>query len=143
MEKYIDEMIKEANKAKKSKEVPVGAIIVYKNKIIARGHNKRLKSNDVINHAEIIAIRKAARKIKDWRLNDCDLYVTLEPCNMCKEIIKESRINNVYFLTKKNEEKKSYNKTNICSVNEEKFSTKIEEYRTMLTEFFKLNCNRK
>lgn len=98
-------MIKEANKAKKSKEVPVGAIIVYKNKIIARGHNKRLKSNDVINHAEIIAIRKAARKIKDWRLNDCDLYVTLEPCNMCKEIIKESRINNVYFLTKKNEEK--------------------------------------
>lgn len=143
MEKYIDEMIKEANKAKKSKEVPVGAIIVYKNKIIARGHNKRLKSNDVINHAEIIAIRKAARKIKDWRLNDCDLYVTLEPCNMCKEIIKESRINNVYFLTKKNEEKKSYNKTNIRSVNEEKFSTKIEEYRTMLTEFFKLNCNRK
>lgn len=143
MEKYIDEMIKEANKAKKSKEVPVGAIIVYKNKIIARGHNKRLKSNDVINHAEIIAIRKAARKIKDWRLNDCDLYVTLEPCNMCKEIIKESRINNVYFLTKKNEEKKSYNKTNICSVNEEKFSTKIEEYRTMLTNFFKLNCNRK
>jgi len=96
-EKYMKEAIKEAEKAYKKGEVPVGAVIVYKNKIIARGHNLKERKHDVTAHAEIIAIKKAAKKLKSWRLNDCDLYVTLEPCAMCSGAIIQSRMHNLYF----------------------------------------------
>ena len=78
-------------------EIPVGAIIVKNNKIIARAYNKREKTQLATNHAEIIAIQKACKKLKSWRLDDCDLYATLEPCPMCAGAIMNARIKNVFF----------------------------------------------
>lgn len=89
--------IHEAGKAEKIDEVPIGCVIVKDGKIIARGHNKREKEQLSISHAEINAIRKACKKLKSWRLEDCDLYVTLEPCPMCAGAIIQSRIRHVYF----------------------------------------------
>lgn len=139
---YINEIIKEADKAFKNKEVPVGAIIVFNNKIIVRAHNKRIKNNDVTGHAEILAIRKAARKLKDWRLSECDLYVTLKPCNMCMEVIKESRIRSVFYLIDRSENKKSYYKTNVCLLKNDELNDNIEKYKDKLSDFFKINCKR-
>jgi tRNA(adenine34) deaminase len=87
----------EAKKAYLIDEVPVGAVIVYNNKIIARGHNTREKEQSVLGHAEINAIRKASKKVGSWRLEDCEMYVTLEPCSMCSGAIIQSRIKNLYF----------------------------------------------
>ena len=95
-EYYMKLALKEARKAYKHNEVPVGAIIVSNGKIIAKGNNQRENSGDVTKHAELIAIRKASKKKKDWRLNDCTMYVTLFPCPMCASAIKQSRIRNVY-----------------------------------------------
>lgn len=89
--------LKEAQKAFDIDEVPVGAVIVYQDKIIARGHNLRETKQSVLEHAELVAIKKANKKINSWRLEDCDLYVTLEPCPMCAGAIIQSRIKNVYF----------------------------------------------
>ena len=89
--------LKEARKAYLLGEVPVGAVIVYDNKIIARGHNTRELAQSVLGHAEINAIKKASKKIGSWRLEDCDMYVTLEPCSMCSGAIIQSRIKNLYF----------------------------------------------
>lgn len=142
MDKYIEEMLKEADKGFKSKEVPVGAIIVFNNQIISKAHNQRIKDNDVTSHAEIIAIRRAEKKLKDWRLTECDLYVTLEPCNMCMEIIKEARIRNVYYLIKRLENKKSYYKTNVRNIESSGLQNDILNYQNKLSDFFKLNCKR-
>jgi len=100
-EEFIKLAIKESLKAFKDDNVPVGAIIVRKNKIIAKAHNLRNSSGNVMDHAEIICIKKASKRVKDWRLNECEMYVTLEPCNMCKEVIKTSRISKVYYLSKR------------------------------------------
>ena len=99
---YIDILINLAKKAYIKDEVPVAELIVKNNKIIARSFNKRNKSSNLLEHAEISCVIKACKKIKDWRLNDCTMYVTLEPCHMCKEIIKESRIKKVYYLSSAN-----------------------------------------
>lgn len=96
-EKYMKMAIKEALKASEIDEVPVGAIILFEGKIIARGYNKRNKSQNATAHAEHIAIEKACRKLKSWRLENCELYVTLEPCPMCAGAIIQSRIPKVYF----------------------------------------------
>lgn len=131
-DKYIYTVLKEANKAFKANEVPVGAIIVRNNKIIAKAHNTRQKSHICINHAEIIAISKASRKLKDWRLDDCDLYVSLEPCVMCKEVIKQSRIKNVYYLLDS-----KFNANPSCKINYEKIiSREISDYEMLLSRFF-------
>jgi tRNA(adenine34) deaminase len=87
----------EAKKAYLIDEVPVGAVVVYNNKIIARGHNTRELSQSVLGHAEINALKKASKKIGSWRLEECDIYVTLEPCPMCSGAIIQSRIKNLYF----------------------------------------------
>lgn len=92
--------IAEAKKARNIDEVPVGAVIVYNNKIIARGHNTREKDQSVLGHAEINAIKKACKKVGSWRLEDCDIYVTLEPCSMCSGAIIQSRIKNIYYGAK-------------------------------------------
>ena len=97
-QKYIDILIKLAIKASKKDEVPISAIIVKNNKILVKAYNNRNKKNSILGHAEIIAINKATKKLKDWRLFDCDLYVTLKPCSICENIIKQSRIRNVYYL---------------------------------------------
>lgn len=130
MENYFYVAYKEALKAYKKKEIPVGAVIVKNNKIIAKSHNNRQKKHQIIGHAEINAILKAEKKLNDWRLDGCELYVTLEPCDMCNIIIKESRINKVYYLVpncKKNIANKK--RTNISS----ELSNK---YRELLTNFF-------
>lgn len=103
MDKFMIETLKEAKKAYKKNEVPIGAIIVKDNKIIARAYNKKEKNNIATHHAEILAINKACRKIKNWRLNDCTLYVTVEPCVMCCGAIVQSRIKKVvYGISNKN-----------------------------------------
>ncbi len=95
--KFMHEAIKEAKKAAKKGECPIGAVIVSGGEIISRGHNLRETKNCAINHAEILAIEKANKKLGAWRLEGCDLYVTLEPCTMCSGAIIQSRIANVYF----------------------------------------------
>ena len=89
--------LKEAQKALLEDETPIGCVIVKDDKVIARGHNKRETKNLVTSHAEIEAITKANKKLKSWRLVDCDLYVTVEPCIMCAGAIIQSRIRNVYY----------------------------------------------
>ncbi len=96
-EEFMLEAIKEAHKAYKKNEVPIGCVIVYNNKIIARAHNLKEKLNKTTAHAEILAISKANKKLKSWRLENCDLYVTLEPCPMCAGAIIQARIKNLYF----------------------------------------------
>lgn len=100
MEKEINYMkyaIKEAEKAYLKDEVPVGAVIVKDGKIIARAHNLRESSKQACNHAEIISIQKACKKLEAWRLENCDMYVTLEPCPMCAGAIINARIKNLYI----------------------------------------------
>ena len=94
-EKYQKEALKEAQKAYKKLEVPVGAIIVKDGRIVARAHNLKETKNDTIKHAEILAIEKASKKLSNWRLIDCEMYVTLEPCPMCAGAIVNSRIKKV------------------------------------------------
>ena len=96
-EKFMCEAIKQAQKAYEKEEIPVGAVIVKNNKIIARAYNKKEETQNPANHAEIIAIQKASKKLKSWRLIDCDMYVTLEPCSMCAGAIINSRIRKIYY----------------------------------------------
>ena len=96
-EKYMKEALKEAQRAYEKLEIPVGAIIVKDNKIIARAHNLKETKKDTTNHAEILAIQKASKKLGAWRLNDCEMYVTLEPCSMCAGAIINSRIKKIYI----------------------------------------------
>src|SRR5690625_5648849 len=96
-EEFMYEAIKEANKAREQDEVPIGAVIVYKNKIIASGHNLRETSQIALLHAELIAIKAANEVIGSWRLEDCTLYVTLEPCQMCAGAIVQARMKRVVF----------------------------------------------
>ncbi len=94
-EKYMKEAIKQARKAYALGEVPIGCVIVYEGKIIARGYNRRTIDKNTLAHAELSAIRKASRKLNDWRLEGCTMYVTLEPCQMCSGAIVQSRIDKV------------------------------------------------
>lgn len=134
--KYMEIAVKQANKSLKYVDVPVGAIIVYNNKVIGKGYNNRTKTYKTINHAEINAINKANKYIKDWRLNKCTMYVTLKPCNMCLEVIKEARIDKVYYLLDKEE---NQNDEILC-----KYDDKILEskYKETFQNFFKKNCKR-
>ena len=99
-EYYMKQALKEAEKAYKKLEVPVGAIIVKDEKIIARAHNQKETKTDTTKHAEILAIQKASKKLESWRLIDCEMYVTLEPCSMCAGAIINSRIKKVYIGAK-------------------------------------------
>lgn len=135
MEKYMKEAIKEAKKSLKKDDVPIGAIIVKENKIIARAHNLKENKNNAIYHAEILAINKACKKLNRWRLNDCTLYVTMEPCLMCTGAIIQSRIKKVYYsiknddfgaLDKLHEKYKIETNSGLCA----------DESLTMLKTFF-------
>jgi tRNA(adenine34) deaminase len=97
MEDFMKEAFKEAQKAYKKNEVPVGAVVVKNGKIIARGYNKKEKTNLATRHAEIIAIEKACKKLKNWHLEDCELYVTLEPCVMCAGAIGWAQVRRVVY----------------------------------------------
>ena len=96
-ERFMKAAIKEAIKAEMLDEVPIGCVVVKDNKIIARGYNVRETKQESTGHAEIKTLQKACKKLNSWRLEDCDLYVTVEPCIMCGGAIIQSRIRNVYF----------------------------------------------
>ena len=96
-EKYMKEALHQAKKAQLIGEVPIGCVIVYQDRIIGRGYNRRMKDKTALAHAEITAIRKANKIIGDWRLDDCEIYITLEPCPMCAGAIVQSRIADVFI----------------------------------------------
>lgn len=142
-EKFMKEAIKQAKKAYDKEEIPVGAVIVKNGKIIARGYNKKEEKKDTTQHAEIIAIQKASRKIGAWRLQDCEMYVTLEPCAMCTGALIQARLKRVYIGTMDP-------KTGACGsvlnlLEDYKFNHKVEvetnimqkECEKILKDFFK------
>ena len=122
--------IKEAQKSLLEEDIPVGCIIVENGKIIAKAHNTREKEHKITGHAEINAIEKACKKKKTWHLTDCELYTTLEPCEMCIEAIKQARIRKVYFDANKQNEK------NIKEVPIEKIQTDGTSEK-IIKDFFK------
>ncbi len=142
MNNYIEEALKEANKSLKNNDVPVGAIIVKDGVIIAKAHNSRYKSS-ITNHAEIIAINKAIKKTGDWRLNNCELYVTMEPCPMCAGAILQSRIGKVYIGCESNIKSNRNIISNIFNNNEYCHNVNVEylnnlECSRIISDFFKL-----
>ena len=132
-QKYMQEALKEANKAYNEGNIPVGAVIVYNNKIIARTHNTKNTANIATHHAEILAIEKACLKLDSWRLNDCTMYVTLEPCKMCYGAIAESRISKLVYLvdSKYHELLENSNHLKIDKL------AKDKSYEQLLKNFFK------
>lgn len=132
-EKYMDLALKQAKKAQKHNEVPVGAIIVKNNKIISQAYNKKEKSKNVIKHAEIIAITKACKKLKNWRLDDCEIYITMEPCMMCCGAIEQARIKKIVYGVKN--EKFGY--TNQLKNIEIISDIKEKECKKIIQSFFK------
>ena len=140
---FMKEALKEAAKARKKDEVPIGAIIVHNNKIIAKGHNLRETKHDALGHAEIIAIRKANKKLKSWRLVDCTIYVTVEPCSMCAGAILQSRIDRIVYGTediKGGALGSSYNlfeQKNINQIPEIESGVLKEECSQIIKDFFK------
>lgn len=97
MNVFMKEALKEAKKAYLKNEVPIGCVIVYQGHIIARAHNQRVKKELTYAHAEMLAIEKANKKIKSWRLEECDIYVTLEPCSMCAGAIMQARMRHISY----------------------------------------------
>ena len=134
MDKYFEEIIKLSKKSLKYGDVPIGAIIVKDGVIIGKGYNTREKRESVLGHAEINAINMASIKLNNWNLNGSDLYVTLKPCSMCMEVIKQSRITNVYYLLDKLSTKHEFDQTIIKKYENDEMS-KI--YLEILQSFFK------
>ena len=129
---YMSVAISLAKKAAKKDETPVGAVIVKEGIIIAKGYNNRHSKNNILGHAEIITLMKAEKKLKSWRLQNCEMYVTLKPCELCEKVIKAARISKVYYLLDKQINKKEYNRTKI----EKLFEYDTMEYREILSNFF-------
>lgn len=142
MNNYLEALTEEIKRAEAENEVPIAAIIVKSGKIIAQSHNTRAKSGNVLGHAEINCIIEASKYLGDWRLNGCDLYVTLEPCEMCKNVIRESRIDNVYFLTERLSYKHQFYKTNFSSMSNKIDDMYLSNYKKKMSDFFKLNGKR-
>lgn len=142
-EYFMKEALKEAEKAYKKLEVPVGAVIVKDDKIIARAHNKKEEKNSPIMHAEIIAIEKACKRINNWRLTGCKMYVTLEPCPMCAGALVNSRIDKIYIGAKDPKTGACGSKLNLLQECEFDTSVEIEngilqeECQEILKVFFK------
>lgn len=142
-EEFMKEALKEAEKAYKKLEVPVGAVIVKNGKIIAKAYNQKETKYDTTKHAEILAIQKASKELKSWRLLDCEMYVTLEPCPMCAGAIINSRIKKVYIGTMDYKTGAVGSKLNL--LNDYVFNHKVEfetgilenECEDILKEFFK------
>ena len=103
-ERYMKQAMTQARKAEKLDEVPIGCVIVYQDKVIARGYNRRNTDKNTLSHAELNAIKKASRVLGDWRLEECTMYVTLEPCQMCAGAIVQARISRGVIACKKRKE---------------------------------------
>ena len=134
MNEYFNETIKLAKKSLKNSDVPIGAIIVKNGIIIGKGYNTREKLENILGHAEINAINMASKKLNNWNLSGCELYVTLKPCNMCMEVIKQSRISKVYYLVDKLPSKREFEQTIIEKYNNNDMN---DEYLELLQSFFK------
>ena len=123
-------------------EIPIGAVIVRDNKIISKAHNKREKSQIATHHAEILAIQKACKKLKSWRLDDCDIYVTLEPCPMCAGAIQNARLKNVYYAVK-DEASGGITRFNLLNnnlnhtTNSQQLTDYEQENKSLIQNFFK------
>ena len=146
--RWMNEAILEARKAEALGEVPIGAVIVYKNNIVGKGYNLRETSRDATAHAEIIAIRQANKNLNAWRLLDCQLYVTLEPCPMCAGSIVQARLSQVIYGTE--DPKSGCAGTLMNLLNEPRFNHQVSvlsgvlqtECSSLLTNFFKRLRNR-
>ncbi len=141
-EKYMRQALKQAKKAYALKEVPIGCVIVYEDKIIGRGYNRRNTDKNTLSHAEITAINKASKKIGDWRLEGCTLYVTLEPCQMCAGACVQARVDRVVIGSMSPKSGCAGSVLNILQM--EQFNHQVEilsgvleqECSSMLSEFF-------
>lgn len=136
---FLKIALKEALIAFNKNEVPVGAVIVKDGKILAKAHNKKEEQNDVLSHAEILAIKKASKKIGDWRLKDCVMYVTLKPCSMCLSVINQSRISKVFYILEDNFLKKNDYFQNLIKINNFFLEKKV---KLIVRDFF-VNCRKK
>ena len=142
-ERYMKQAIKLAKKAAELNEVPIGRVIEYQGKIIGRGYNRRVTDKSTLAHAEITAIKKACKKMGDWRLEDCTMYVTLEPCQMCAGAIVQARVKKVVIGCMNPKAGCAGSVLNILQVDQFNHQVEIEqgvleeECSTMLTEFFK------
>lgn len=142
-ERFMKEAIRQAKKALALEEVPIGCVIVHEGKIIARGYNRRNTDKNTLSHAELNAIRKASKKLGDWRLEGCTMYVTLEPCQMCAGALVQSRIDEVVVACMNPKAGCAGSVINLLEM--EGFNHKVkvtrgvleEECSTMLSEFFK------
>ena len=131
MDKYMEMAIKLAKKAYKHDDVPVGAVIISHNKVISKAYNKKFVKNDVTAHAEILALQKACKKKKTTYLNDCTIYITLEPCTMCADAIKQAHINTIIYCA----ESPKYGALHLNnSFNVKKIES--DEYVKLLKKFF-------
>jgi len=134
---YMEMALQEAKKAYKKEEIPVGAIIVKNGKIICKAHNKKNRSNRVKDHAEMLVIDKANRKLRNWRLEECEIYITLEPCPMCASAIEQARIKRIVTgAVNKNEDTKQISET-ILKGKEIKKGVKEKECTSLINNFFK------
>jgi len=134
MEKYMKIAYKEAEKAYKNGEVPVGAVIVKDNIVVSKAYNKKEKYQCTTKHAEIIAIEKACKKLKTWHLDDCEIYITMEPCMMCTGAIIQSRIKKIYYAIE-NEKFGYLNKIDIKKIKIVKGNMTLESAQ-LLQKFF-------
>ncbi len=142
MEKFVDLALELAKKAAAHGEIPVGAVVVKNGKVIGKGYNKREGKQIATKHAEIIAIEKACKKLKSWRLEGCDIYVTLEPCPMCAGAIANARIKTLFYAAEEKTSKDNLLQTILSSP---RLNHKVEirrcagkeEASQILQEFFK------
>ena len=142
-EKYMKEAIRQARKAYALNEVPIGCVIVYEDKIIARGYNRRNTDHNTLSHAELNAIRKASKVLGDWRLEGCTMYITLEPCQMCAGAIVQARISEVVIGSMNAKAGCAGSIINLLQMPEFNHQAKVtdgvleEECSKMLSDFFK------
>ena len=141
-EKFLKEAYKEALKAYEKGEVPIGAVVVKDGKVIGRGHNQRIEKKNALYHAEIVAIEDACRNIGNWRLDDCEMYITLEPCVMCAGAIMQSRIKKVIFGAKDEKGGAVISQYTLFSDNKLPFKVEVEyledkKCSEILKKFFK------
>lgn len=140
---YMKEALKQARKAYKIKEVPIGCVIVCEDKIIARGYNKRNIKKNTLAHAEILAINKASKVLGDWRLEDCTMYITLEPCQMCAGAIVQARVKRVVIGSMNPKAGCGGSILNLLEMEQFNHQVEVErgvleeECSQMMTEFFK------
>lgn len=147
-EKYMKQAINQAKKALTIGEVPIGCVIVYDGKVIGRGYNRRMTDKNTLSHAELNAIKKASKKLDDWRLDDCEMYVTTEPCQMCAGAIVQARIKKVYIGCMNPKAGCAGSIMNLLQVDKFNHQVEIEsgimkeECSTLLKDFFKKLRNR-